>query len=166
MNVRIFGAIFAASLTLLALANAHAAGTTVLYNDQTILIDEVLADPTDLWVSPEDLTRVSGFVLKPEGACVEDLCIPIAQDKDSSLFVRRDGKAWINVTELARKVQQPVVADSESSVWSFGAVPAARRHFLESAIAPDFELTGRDGKTVRLSDFRGKKVMIITWASW
>ena len=32
--------------------------------------------------------------------------------------------------------------------------------------APDFELTTLDGKTVRLSDFRGKGVLINFWASW
>ena len=94
------------------------------------------------------------------------MCIPISQDADSDLFVRRDGKGWINVTELAREIEQPFVRDSEASAWSFGAVPLVRRPFLDSAIAPDFALTDRTGKTVRLSDFRGKKVLIMTWASW
>ena len=166
MKTGIIGCLCAGLAAVLVTSGAYAAGVTVLYNDQTIVIDEVLSDPTDLWVSPEDLTRINGFVLKPEGACLEDLCIPIAQNEDSGLFVRRDGKGWINVTELARKVQQPFVHDANSSVWSFGAIPLVRRPFLDSAIAPDFALTDRKGKTVRLSDFRGKKVMIVTWASW
>lgn len=32
--------------------------------------------------------------------------------------------------------------------------------------APDFELKSPDGKTVKLSDFKGKAVMINFWASW
>ena len=32
--------------------------------------------------------------------------------------------------------------------------------------APDFELKGVDGKTYKLSDFKGKKVYLKFWASW
>ncbi len=31
---------------------------------------------------------------------------------------------------------------------------------------PDIALTALDGRTVRLSDFRGKKLLIFVWASW
>jgi len=166
MKNQIIGRLCVGLAAVLFTSGADAAGTTVLYNDQIIAIDEVLSSPTDLWVSPEDLTRINGFVLKPEGACLEELCIPISQSEDSDLFVRRDGKGWINVTELARMVQQPFLSDTDAAVWSFGAIPLVRRPFLESAIAPDFALTDRKGKVVRLSDFRGKKVLIMTWASW
>lgn len=33
-------------------------------------------------------------------------------------------------------------------------------------IAPDFELTTLDGERVRLSDYRGKRVMLNFWATW
>ena len=33
-------------------------------------------------------------------------------------------------------------------------------------IAPNFELEGSDGKTVRLSDFKGKVVILDFWATW
>ncbi len=33
-------------------------------------------------------------------------------------------------------------------------------------LAPDFALPDREGRTVRLSDFRGKRVLLLTWASW
>src|SRR5699024_1179865 len=33
-------------------------------------------------------------------------------------------------------------------------------------MAPDFELETMDGETVKLSDFRGEKVMLNFWATW
>ena len=31
---------------------------------------------------------------------------------------------------------------------------------------PDFELPALDGHTVKLADYRGKKLLIFMWASW
>ncbi len=39
-------------------------------------------------------------------------------------------------------------------------------HSLKGALAPDFELKSLDGKTVRLSDYRGKAVLLNFWATW
>lgn len=152
--------------TLVVAAPATAAKTIVLFNDTVVEIENTLADPNDLWVSPEDLTRVTGLVLKPEGACLADICIPVKQDADTDLFVSREGKNWLNATGLAKKLRQGVVVDRAKRVWSFGQVPATRTAFHEKAMAPDFALKDRQGNTIRLSDYRGKKVIIMTWASW
>lgn len=141
-------------------------GVTVLYQDRVVEIGRALADGQSLWVTPEDLPRINDFVLKPEGACLEELCIPVRQDRDSELFVNRSGQGWFNVAALARRLQQAYVADHEHAVWSFGNIPVTRQAFLQSAMAPDFALPDRDGRLVRLSDFRGKKVLVVTWASW
>lgn len=37
---------------------------------------------------------------------------------------------------------------------------------LQGQTAPDFTLTSLDGKTVKLSDFRGKAVLLNFWATW
>ncbi|SDQ79456.1 Peroxiredoxin [Virgibacillus subterraneus] len=36
----------------------------------------------------------------------------------------------------------------------------------EGQIAPDFELKTLEGKTVKLSDFRGERVLVNFWATW
>jgi hypothetical protein len=139
---------------------------TVLYQNRVLQLERTLPDANDLWVLPQDLPRINDFELKPEGACLAELCIPVRQDRDSELFVTRARQGWFNVTELARRLEQAFVVDREHSVWSFGNIPVARNSFLQSAMAPDFALPDREGKTVRLSDFKGKKVLIVTWASW
>ena len=70
------------------------------------------------------------------------------------------------MTELARRLQQAYAVDHDRQVWSFGQIPVTRQSFLQSAVAPDFTLLDRQGTPVSLSDFRGKKVLILTWASW
>jgi len=139
---------------------------TVLFDDRITEVTQTLAAPNDLWVVPEDLPRVNGFELKPQGACLDELCIPVRQDVDSDLFVTRSGQGWFNATELARVLEQPYAVDHDHRVWSLGQVPIVLSAVARSGMAPDFELPNRDGELVSLLDFRGKKVLIITWASW
>jgi len=40
------------------------------------------------------------------------------------------------------------------------------RKFQEKKAAPDFSLKALDGKQIALSDFKGKPVLIIFWATW
>ena len=37
---------------------------------------------------------------------------------------------------------------------------------VEGETAPDFSLPSFDGKNIRLSQFRGKKLILFMWASW
>ena len=158
--------LFSIGLIAMTAAAALAEPAISLYQGKTTQIADTLADPTDLWVTADDLESVNGFVLMPEGACLDELCVPVKQDRDSDLFVNRDGRAWLCVTELARRLGQSAVNDPEHRVWSLGEVPSVVQSTLDSAIAPDFELLDRQGKPVRLSQFRGKKVLLVTWASW
>ena len=73
---------------------AHTERTTVLYRDRVVELARTLSDPNDLWVLPADLTRINDFVLKPEGACFADICVPVRQDRDGAIFVKRAGQAW------------------------------------------------------------------------
>lgn len=44
-----------------------------------------------------------------------------------------------------------------------GAVSA---HVTQASVAPDFSLESLDGKTMRLSELRGKAVLLNFWATW
>jgi len=164
MTIRTNSALLIGGLLLSSFAAAQSA--TVLYNERVVEIERTLPDATELWVTPADLTRVNDFVLKPEGACLAELCIRVLQDRDSDMYVTRSNQGWFNLTGLADKLQQAYVSDFDDGVWSFGAMPLERQSFLRGGMAPDFEMADRDGNPVKLSDFRGKKVLLLTWASW
>jgi hypothetical protein len=134
---------------------------TVLYQGRRITLEET-GEGDRLLIRPEDLTRINGFELKPEGACFEDLCIPL---KDEFL-VEQGGRRWLDLTAFADLLEQPWVADREARVWSFAEIPAKRAGMMVDAQAPDLEVTDREGKVVRLSDLRGKKTLLVTWSSW
>ena len=140
----------------------HAEGsTTVLYPGKTVTLADT-GKGAGLLIRPEDLGRVTGFELKPQGACFEDVCIPLTDD----LLVEQDGKRWFDLEAFADLLGQPYVADRESRVWSFAEIPAKRENMLVNAMAPEFEVTDRKGNVVRLADLKGKKALIVTWSSW
>jgi len=139
----------------------NSSSSTVLYEDRAVTLGRVLSDsktPNALWVRKMDVPKVNGFELKPQGACRADVCIPIPKD-----LMRGE---YFNLTAFSAKVGQRVVHDATERVWSFGEIPIFRGAFLESRIAPDFAVPDRKGRIVRLSQFRGKKVLVVTWASW
>ena len=135
---------------------------TALYDDRAVALDRVGLDPTRdagaLWIRKRDLPRVNGFELKPQGACRADLCIPIPKD-----MARGE---YFNLTAFARKAGQPVVAEPAARVWSFGEMQVLGGGIANSRVAPDFAVPDRMGRPVHLAGFRGKKALVVTWASW
>jgi hypothetical protein len=143
-------------------AKAQAAQkATVLYDGRAITLDRVSPDPKQpdaLWVRKTDLPNINGFELKPQGACRADICIPVPKTMTRGTY--------FNLSAFAQRVGQRVVADLPTRVWSFGEIPVVRGAFLESRMAPDFAVPDRKGRPVHLSQFLGKKVLLVTWASW
>lgn len=138
-----------------------AGGTTVLYQGKAVTLSETGPGP-GLLIRPQDLADVNGFELKPEGACYAEMCIPTSD----RLLVERGGQTWFDLTAFADLLEQPWVADEGASVWSFAEIPAKRESMLVDAMAPEFEIEDRQGKVIRLADYRGKKALIVTWSSW
>lgn len=139
-----------------ALWAAPPSGITVLYGDREIPVSLSRVEKEDLWIPATKLPQINEFVVKPQGACREDICIPLPKE------LKKNG--WLNLSGFARKLKQAVV--HEGSIWSFGEMPVLRSGFLQSRVAPDFAIRDRKGKTVRLTDFRGRKILLLSWASW
>jgi hypothetical protein len=137
-------------------ASTAPTAATVLYDGRAVTLDKTRSDAKDLWVRAGDLPRINEFEVKPQGACRADICIPLSKNL-------KDGE-WFSLTGFARKLGQ-TYAD-EAGVWSFGEIPAVRGGFYQARMAPNFAVPDRSGRIVHLSDFLGKKVLVITWASW
>jgi hypothetical protein len=145
---------------------SEAGRRTVIYDSR---MTEVGPPPatlnTDaLWVTLADLKRATGFVIKPQGVCRDELCFPIPKARRSAFLFKQRTTTWFNLSEFARLLRQP--AAREASTWYFGPRPDEQNAFVSSLVAPDFKLPDMNGKPHSLSDFRGKKVLLLTWASW
>ena len=146
---------------------ADSVRTVVIYDGKPTDVS-ASAEPSskDLWITMDDLKRATGFVVKPQGVCREELCFPIpAKRKDE--FISKKGKAtWFNLSAFATLVKQPVARDEKNGTWYFGKRVDERGTYLASLEAPNFTLPDINGKMHSLADYRGKKVLVITWASW
>jgi peroxiredoxin len=63
--------------------------------------------------------------------------------------------------------EKETTAPTGDSVETTEDIPGAKLSSLrEGAEAPDFELNTLEGETIKLSDYRGKKVILNFWATW
>jgi hypothetical protein len=114
------------------------------------------------WVPVNQLAALTGWELKPEGACLGERCVPLPPGRSGAFEL--DG--WFNMATLAAHLGQPVVEDAETGTWCIGEAPADRALSLDSAMAPDFRLPDYRGTEYALSQFLGRKVFLVSWASW
>jgi len=144
--------------------------TVVFDNKSTELSVSLMSAPPasskDLWLTLDDLTRATGFVLKPQGVCRKELCFPLPAARKSEFLIKRGSTQWFNLSAFARMLHQPIAYDEALATWYFGPRPGVQSNYLASFQAPNFTLPDMEGKPHSLADFRGKKVLIITWASW
>jgi hypothetical protein len=100
-------------------------------------------------IDATEFLQATGWELKREGACRGDVCVPL---HDRSL------------PEVARRLGMPLVHDEENGLWSLG--PAVEEILSGGGAAPDFALPDLSGSVHRLSEQRGRKVLILAWAPW
>jgi len=143
-----------------------AADVVIIYDGVTSTVLEVLSGEQELWLTPAALERATGFLLKPEGACLGDLCVPLRQAERHQFLRDVDGRAYFNLSALACVLEQPMVRDVAHGVWAFGAGPAFQTKVLMTLEAPNVTLPDWKGHTRSLAEFRGRKVLLLTWASW
>ena len=107
-------------------------------------------------VTPAEFETQSGWHLQPEGLCRGDLCIPLP---NSAVL---DGE--LDLDAVATALGSSFVSDVAAGLYALG--PRVAAHSIESAQAPDLVLPDVHGHPFSLSELRGKKVLLLAWASW
>ena len=114
-----------------------------------------------LWLDPADLTAATGWAVEPVGLCRGDRCVPA--DRHPGL-VRGDGR--VDLARLAALSGDLLVVDNGERVAVLGASAATRAAELASGQAPPFTLPDLDGVPFSLSRMRGRKTLVVAFASW
>jgi hypothetical protein len=120
------------------------------------------ASGEDLWIGARELESATGWSMKPQGLCRGDICVPVPVSHAAE-YVSGDE---VNAAAFWRRMGNPVLHDGAREVWVLGTSADQRGASLQSLEAPDFALPDLGGVTHTLSENRGKKVLLATWASW
>ena len=132
----------------------------VLHESRDTALPDAMIAGEALWLERADVERATGWSWKPQGLCREDTCIPLPRGASLANGDKLDLAAFW------RHAGWPIVHDAASQLWVLGEGAARRAGELLSLQAPDFELPDIDGNLHRLSDYRGRRVFLATWASW
>ncbi len=106
-------------------------------------------------LTADEVLRLTGWEVKPEGLCKGEVCLPFASTGQE-----------VEVAALADRLDAALVHDPEQSVWAMGPAAPGDRPFLADAEFPDLTLPDLDGQPFSFSSLRGRKVVMVAWASW
>jgi len=121
----------------------------------------VILDRLDIGV--QEFQELTGWTLKPEGACHGEVCVPLGE---AGLTVSGDGSGGaVDLPAVADRLGMPLLHDDTAGVWALGPASVGGRA-LTSAEAPELVLPDLDGRPFRLSSLRGQKVVLVAWAPY
>lgn len=110
----------------------------------------------ELTVDPARLEERTGWVMKPEGLCKGDRCVPLPAQAVT------DGR--LDARVLADRLGMPLVHDAATGVWALG--PESESARLASAELPPIVLPDLEGRPFDLRSLHGQKVLLLAWATW
>ncbi len=113
----------------------------------------------DLKVDEHEFEARTGWSITPQGACKAEACVPLPP-------VARLGDGRLDAPVISERLGMPLVADELHGIWALGPETAVTGRALTSAVAPELVLPDTDGNPFKLSYLRGRKVLLVAWASW
>ena len=114
---------------------------------------------SDLLVDAAEFADRTGWVVKPEGACKAEVCVPLPAAARAN-----DGRLDVGV--VGARLGMPLIRHEGADLWALGPETAVTGRALTTAVAPELTLPQLDGTPFSLSSLRGQKVILVAWASW
>jgi hypothetical protein len=131
----------------------------ITYGDIEVEVEGAQWRDGDVWLPLEGLPSAIGWDVRPEGVCAGETCVPLPPEA-----TWWDDEAF-NLSAFGRHIGLAEAADSDRGVVAY-VVPGEGAPGPGSVEAPDFTLPDLDGNLHSLSDHRGEKVVLLTWASF
>ena len=134
-------------------------GLVVNREGETMAV-EIASNFGEFAISLDDFARATGWQLKPQGLCIDEICVPVRDAKTLT------NQTQIDLVEFARVTNQNIVVDQERKVAALGEHADTRSEAMTSLDAPDFRLPDIHGRQVSFSDFNRRKRLLLAWSSW
>jgi len=121
--------------------------------DATVDGDRILLDA-------RALPAAIGWEWKPDGLCRGAVCVPV-RDRERLLVGDR-----VDVGAVAAALGRPAVIDAPAGLAAIALDAETRADTLRGRHAPAFRLRDLDGVEHDFTEWRGRKRLLVAFASW
>jgi len=111
-------------------------------------------------VTEDQLVDALGWTLNASGLCRGDVCVPV---RDAGALRVGD---HVDLLAVAGALGRQVVVDLPAGIVAVSLPAELRRQALRDQRAPDFELRDLDGRWHTLTEWQGRKRLLVTFSSW
>ena len=111
-------------------------------------------------LDPDALREGLGWEVHDGLLCNDMMCVPLADEA----ALTADG--GIDLEAFAGALDRALAVDVDERAACLGSSARERGEALASQLAPDFRLPDLVGRPHALSEQRGKKILLVAWASW
>ncbi|MCH7789474.1 MAG: hypothetical protein IH940_08525 [Acidobacteria bacterium] len=127
--------------------------TVLVPGSEAVVVDASIADGQVL-VGADGVEAATGMTLTREGLCEGAVCTVYANDGE------------VDLAEAGLRLGQRSILDAEAAVMALAVPQRSRASAIDDLIAPGFTLPDLDGNDRSLEEFRGRKQLLVAFASW
>ena len=132
---------------------------TILDEGRAVVVPATI-DSGRVRVPAPDVHTALGWEFHGGQLCSDSMCVPVA---DGGALADEHG---IDLAALAAALDRPLALDVAESAAYLGVSARERAQALSSLEAPDFTLPDLAGRLHSLAEHRGRKVLLVAYASW